>query len=296
MMKARKYQPSADQLERAAALLDAHPGYRVTRALPPPASLALPEPIGKVRTALVVDTETTSLDWKTGKIIQVAALPVAFDAKARIVGVGETRSWLEDPGEPLTPAIIRLTGLTDGDVAGQRIHDAAIEQMLDEAVLIVAHNARFDRAWWEARWAVARAKPWACSLAEIDWRGHGYEGRSLGVLLDQAAGWFNVRHRADADVDALVALLTATLPPGHTAFAEMLFTASKPTMRVSAIGAAFEAKDRLRLRGYRWAPDQRVWQIDIAEAAREGELAWLAAEARCRTPRLERITWFERHR
>ena len=289
-------QSSAGQLERAAAMLDAHPGYRVTRALPPLASLVLPEAIGKVRTALVVDTETTSLDWRTGKIIQIASCAVRFDSKARIVGIGETRSWLEDPGEPLSPEISRLTGLSDEDLAGQRIDDAAVEQMLDEAVLIVAHNAKFDRPWWEARFPITRAKPWACSLAEIDWRGHGYEGRGLGVLLDQAAGWFNARHRADADVDALVALLIANLPPGHTAFAEMLFAAAKPTMRVSAAGAPFEVKDGLRLRGYRWAPDQRVWQIDVAEAAQEVEIAWLRAEASCPSPRTQRITWFDRHR
>lgn len=288
--------PSTDTLERAAAMLDAHPGFRVTRALPPLASLSLPEPIGRVRTALVIDTETTSLDHRTGKIIQVAACPVKFDAKARIVGIGDTVSWLEDPGESLSPEISRLTGLSDEDLSGQRIDDAAVGRLLDEAVMIVAHNARFDRPWWEARFPVTRTKPWACSLAEIDWRGHGYEGRSLGVLLDQAAGRFNARHRADADVDALVALLTATLPPAHTAFAEMLITAARPTVRISATGAPFEVKDALRLRGYRWAADQRVWRKDVVEAAQEAELAWLAAEARCPSPRLQRITWFERHR
>lgn len=32
------------ELEHAAALLDAHPGYRVTRALPPLSTLPLPQP------------------------------------------------------------------------------------------------------------------------------------------------------------------------------------------------------------------------------------------------------------
>jgi len=86
--------PSTAELERAAALLDAHPGYRVTRALPPLDTLPLPQPEGKVYNALVLDTETTSLDWRTGKIIQIAVCEVRFDRLARIVGIGHTRSWL----------------------------------------------------------------------------------------------------------------------------------------------------------------------------------------------------------
>ena len=55
--------------EQAAALLDADPAYRVLRALPLPSSLVLPDPHGPVWSALVVDTETTSLDSTTGQII-----------------------------------------------------------------------------------------------------------------------------------------------------------------------------------------------------------------------------------
>lgn len=288
--------PLHSALKHAAALLDAHPDYRVIRALPSLETLALPEPIGRLRTALVIDTETTGLDHRTGRIIQIAACPISFDAKARIVSIGRTMSWLEDPGEPLSPEISRLTGLTDQDLAGQRIDNGAVERLLDEAVVIVAHNAKFDRPWWETRFPGARSKCWCCSLAEIDWRGHGYEGRSLGVLLGEAGGWFNSRHRADADVDALVALLTVTLPPGHQAFAELLFTAARPTIRVSAVGAPFEIKDQLRLRGYRWSAAQRVWQKEIAQAAEEAERIWLAIEARCSSPRLEPVSWHDRHR
>jgi len=285
-----------DGLALAAALLDAHPDYRVTRALPPLATLALPAPEGRTHTALVIDTETTGLDHETGQIIQIAACPVTFDRRARIVGIGETLSWLQDPGEPLSPAISRLTGLSDADLAGQRIDDVGVEQLLADADVVIAHNARFDRPWWQARYPLAFAKPWACSLAEVDWRGHGYEGRSLGVLLDQAGGWFNGRHRADADVDALVALLTVTLPPGHTVAAELILTAGKPTARISATRAPFAAKDRLRQRGYRWAAKPRVWQIEVARDAQDAEVAWLAAEADCRSPEIQPVTWFERYR
>lgn len=283
-------------LERAAALLDAHPEYRVTRALPPLETLVLPTPEGRLRQALVVDTETTSLDAATGKIIQIAACPVMFDQRARVVEIGSTVSWMEDPGEPLAPEISRLTGLTNDNLRDQRIDGAAVTSMLAKASVVVAHNAGFDRGWWERRFPLARDKPWACSLREVDWPRCGYEGRSLGVLLDRAGKWFNARHRADADVDALVALLTVPLPPGHTVCAELLLTAAKPTARISATRAPYEVKDKLRQRGYRWCAPERVWQIEVAEALQDAEIAWLAAEAQCPAPTVQRVTWFDRHR
>jgi DNA polymerase-3 subunit epsilon len=286
----------ARSVERAAALLDAHSNYRVTRALPPLDRLPLPKPEGRSRVALVIDTETTSLDVGTGRIIQIAACPVRFDRRARIVEIGRTRSWLEDPGSLLSEEIVQLTGLNNGDLAGQQIDDAAVERLLTSADVLIAHNAGFDRPWWEARFPLARAKPWACSLREVDWRWHGQESRSLGVLLDRVGGWFNSRHRADADVDALVALLTAALPSGWTVCTELILTAQRPTIRLDAIAAPFAAKDALRTRGYRWMAEKRVWQREVPEESEPAELAWLAAEASCPNPVSHRVTWFERHR
>ena len=288
--------PSFDTPEQAAALLDTHPDYRVQRVLPHPSTLALPTPHGRVRTALIIDTETTSLVIASGKIIQIACCRVSFDNRGRVVEIEDTLSWLEDPGEPLTPEITRLTRLTDAELAGHRIDDTAVEELIREASVIIAHNAAFDRPWWEQRFPSARAKAWACTLREVGWRAHGYEGRTLGGLLGEVGGWFNARHRADADVDALVALLTAELPNGRTVASELLLTAVRPKVRIGARRAPYAVKDQLRLRGYRWSAACRTWQTEIAEEQLELELAWLAAEAECTEPSIERVTWFDRHR
>lgn len=284
------------ELERAAALLDGHPGYRVIRALPPLNRLILPQPEGATRVALVIDVETTSLDPATGSIIELAACPVAFDRRAHIVGIGTTLSWLEDPGYLLSSEITAITGLTGADLAGRRIDDAAVLGLLRAADICIAHNAAFDARWIERRYPTARGKIWACSMAEIDWRRHGADARTLGVLLDRYAGYFNLRHRAAADVDALVALLAATLPSGRVAMSELILTAQRPTVEIAATRAPFEAKDLLKARRYRWNDKARVWAREIAEADLDAELAWLAEHAKCPRPTTRRITWFERHR
>ena len=284
------------ETEQAAALLEAHPDYRVLRSLPPLDLLPLPAPEGKLRTAVVLDTETTSLDPATGHIIELAICSVTFDGRGRVVAIGPVHDWLEDPGYALPPEIIRLTGLSDADLAGRRIDDAAAFRLLSEADLIIAHNCVFDSGWIERRYSAIAGKPWCCSLRDIDWRGLGIEARQLGALLAEVAGFFNTRHRADADVAALVALLASPLRSGRTVCSEMVLSAQRPTVRIIADGAPFEVKDRLKSRGYRWDQKIRRWWIEVAGNAAEDERSWLAAKAACPNPTLRNITWHQRHR
>lgn len=284
------------ETERAAAMLEGHPDYRVLRSLPPLDLLPLPEPEGRIRTAAVIDTETTSLDPATGHIIELAICLVSFDARGRVIEIGPIHDWLEDPGYPLSPEIVRLTRLTDGMLAGRRIDDAAVLGMFAKADLLVAHNATFDSSWIDRRYPTTTGMPWCCTLKDVDWRDFGVESRQLGGLLAEVAGFFNARHRADVDVAALVTLLASQLPTGRQVCAEMILGAQRPTMRVFADGAPFEFKGALKARGYRWHPTMRRWWIEVRSGAVDQECRWLAEHAACPNPATRAITWFERHR
>src|SRR5436305_13157068 len=89
----------------------------------------------------VVDVETTGVRAQVGgRILEVAVaileggtIHLAFEA-------------LLDPGTPIPPWVARLTGITDGLVAGRpRFEDVAagLGRALEGGVF-VAHNARFD--------------------------------------------------------------------------------------------------------------------------------------------------------
>ena len=90
------------------------------------------------------------------------------------------------------------------------------------------------------------------------------------------------RHRALADCEAGVWLLTQTLPgTDRTVFGALRERAATPAVRIWAAGAPFETKDKLRARGYRWMPADRdgiprSWWTDVAPADLEDEFAWLA--------------------
>ncbi|WP_348637460.1 exonuclease domain-containing protein [Bradyrhizobium sp. ISRA430] len=105
-----------------------------------------------------------------------------------------------------------LTGISDEMVAGHRIEAAAVESFVQDSVIVIAHNAAFDRKFAERFWAVFEHKAWGCSATEVEWRHHGFAGAQLGYLLN-GAGFFHHAHRAVDDCHALVEILSVERHP-----------------------------------------------------------------------------------
>ena len=138
-------------------------------------------------------------------------------------------------------------------VAGQNIDCAAINAFASDAAIVIAHNAAFDRKFAERYWPVFASKPWACSVNQVDWRAHGFEGSRLGYLLS-GIGMFHKAHRAVDDCRALLEILAHTIPgTDRTALALLLENARRKTIRIWAEQSPFDLKDDLKKRGYRWS-------------------------------------------
>ena len=250
---------------------------------------------------VVLDVETTGLDHDSDAVVQVGLRRFRFDADGVITRIGKSYSWYEYPGRPIPPEITSLTGITDADVAGRRFPEADIVRTLNNATIVAAHNSAFDRKWIEKRFPAAAGLPWACSMADVRWECHGFDGRQLAFLGVQC-GFYYDAHRADVDVDAVIALLRHRFDNGRTAMAEMMESAHADSWTVRAVGAAFEVKDRLRARGYRWEPKRRVWTRDIRNDDRLAEEFWLASNIytadacpRAMQPEFERIDRWRRY-
>jgi DNA polymerase-3 subunit epsilon len=283
----------------AADELDRHPDYRVLRRLQPVARFHVP--VGGVAKAdlsvgAVVDVETTGLDREADRIIELAVQRFRYDAMGRIVEVGQPRVWREDPGRPIDEHITRLTGLTDADVAGQSIDEAEALAILRSAKVIVAHNAAFDRPFIDRRLPEIAGKPWGCSMADLDWRALGFEGRGLSHLLMQC-GWFYEAHRAENDILALLYLLAHQVSDGETVLKKLVSCAEQSTWRVHAIDSPFDSKDRLKARGYRWDGVMKHWWREVPHAELEAEQAWLRSDVYTGwgEPALHEVTWHQRY-
>lgn len=263
--------------------LSAHPDFKVKRRLLPILNFG-PATGGPTRRVLILDTETTGLDWRAESIIELAMLAVDVDLQTgKPVGEVEVYEDFEDPGRPIPPEIVKLTGITSQDVKGQKLNEAKIKDMVERADLIVAHNAGFDRPFVENRLEVFEHKAWACSFQGINWKAQGMGSAKLEFLCSEL-GWFYDAHRAQVDCHALLRVLSSPLQAeqseGSSTGLQQLFKAAENARTVvKAFGSPFETKDKLKARGYRWDAEARVWYTAVKSAeALDAEAEWLKAE------------------
>jgi DNA polymerase-3 subunit epsilon len=111
---------------------------------------------------------------------------------------------------------------------------------MDEVGLVICHNARFDRAFLEARYPAFASKHFACSLEEVPWDVWNISSSKLDYIGFRF-GLFHEGHRARADVDMLLALLAQKMPDGEQdVLSALLASARAPSWRVHAIGLPIE--------------------------------------------------------
>ena len=158
---------------------------------------------------IAFDTETTGLNAHAGdRVIEFAAVEITLDASGDIQSVTRNEMMFQ-PGIPIPREVVKLTGITDEDVASApEFADRAQEVWgLLHNRMIVAHNLPFDRGFLSMEFRRI-GLDWPAPLAELDTydlsvrffseaRGHKLSvvAERLGVRLEGA-------HRASNDAEA----------------------------------------------------------------------------------------------
>ena len=286
-------------LAAMAAELAKSADYRVLRRLVPRTTFASSG--GRTtKTGVLFDVETTGLDQRSDEVIEVGMLKFDYLPDGRIAGIKDAFSSFNEPTGAIPLEVTALTGITNKMVAGHRIDETAVSSFVDEAVIVIAHNANFDRKFAERYWPIFERKAWGCSATEVEWRKHGFEGSRLGYLLN-GVGYFHQAHRAVDDCYALLEILAFELPTvGSPALTVLLERARRKTIRVWAEQSPFDLKDTLKRRGYRWNDGSdgrpRSWYVDVDERKLTEEVAFLKTEIYVRDfePRSQVLTAYDR--
>jgi DNA polymerase-3 subunit epsilon len=269
--------PDDSQAADMALSLALHPDYRILRRLQPKQVFADPPAGRRLLKGIVLDTETTGLNTSLCKVIELGMILFEFDPETgQLHRVLKVFDELEDPGVPIPPETTAVHHITDDMVRGKRINDHEVQFMLDEASVVIAHNAPFDRPFVEQRWPAFEDKHWACSIKDIDWKAEGLGSAKLEYLL-QTQGYFYDAHRAEMDCWALLELLNMVLPQSQQpVLLHLLETLNQPQVRLSALGSPFDTKDLLKARGYRWDGDRKTWYRSLSsDKVLEEEINWL---------------------
>jgi DNA polymerase-3 subunit epsilon/CBS domain-containing protein len=155
---------------------------------------------------VVLDTETTGLDVRADRIVQIGAVRM----QGAVLREDETLEMKVDPGVPITPTSTRIHGIGDADVVGAPATTEAMVRLagfIGDAV-VVGHNIHFDMA-------ILRHE---ADRHGIDWR----EPRVLDLGLIGAA---LVHGRIDNSIEALAISHDVEITGRHTALGDALVTA-----------------------------------------------------------------------
>jgi DNA polymerase-3 subunit epsilon len=239
------------------------------------ASKIINEIIGDELAVIFLDTETTGLESESSKIIELGLVKLLYSPSMNHISeIVYAKSFFEDPLEPISLQITEICGITDDMVAGHKFDDNEIHDLFAADPIVIAHNAGFDRAFFDKRFPKLNELRWACSIVDIDWQSFGVKSKSLEYLL-MSRGYFYEAHRAQVDCLA-TAFLLHIYPEGMS---QVIKASQNKSYTVRAIGAPFEHKDTLKKRGYKWEPDlkiQKHWFIDVSEEALDAEMDYLS--------------------
>lgn len=217
----------------------------------------------KLQYALILDTETTSLEAPPkGAIVEVAI--TLFDLK-HAQPVESFASLIRcDHNEAEA-----INGIPIGmlkEAAPPYEVWRSVQYIAQPADVIIAHNAEFDRQFVPADSEFPLGvRPWVCSENDIKWPHRERAGSLANLALSLGLGVASA-HRAMADVDTLARIFTRLAERGHDLEA-LIRHAMRPKALFHAL-VSFEEKEIAKEHGFRWDKESRVWwrRIPIEDA------------------------------
>ncbi|MGN1392531.1 MAG: 3'-5' exonuclease [Succinivibrionaceae bacterium] len=218
--------------------------------------------------AIVLDTETTGLDSDNDTIIELGMVKFSYSKNRNVIlSVDGVFDEYEDTDQELSSVITKITGISKEDIAGKKIDIQDVVDFIkpENTPLIIAHNAGFDRPFFDKRFdsnELLIKLPWACSIKEIPWINLDSKFSKTSLeFLNTSLGYFYDSHRADIDCLALLWVLNKV----DNAFSLLRQNALAYHVLLQAFGAPFDIKNDLKKMGFRWNSFIKVWEKEILE-------------------------------
>ena len=138
---------SKSKIQESIEILNSSKEYKILKRVPE--SLESNDSNAKRFKAGFIDLETTGLDPKQDEIIEVGVLIASFTNEDGFINIDFTNNQLQQPSEPISEEITKITGITNEDVKGKIIDWDLLKDQLVNVDLIICHNAYFDRNFME---------------------------------------------------------------------------------------------------------------------------------------------------
>lgn len=276
--KIENHNMAVNDIEKLILLLDNPEQFKIIQKYQKPDFYKIDDSVPKL-IGVFLDTETTGLSHSKDKILELGMIKFEYCKDGYVYKILDEFNDYQDPCEPIADYITELTGITDEMVKGKNIDEEIVAKFLENTNLIIAHNAAFDRPFFEKMFPSLTSKAWGCSKADVNWKEEKLESQKLEYLAYKY-NFFYEGHRAVIDCLAGLHLLAQNLPISKKpVLKELLTNCHKTRYKIWAKNAPYETKDLLKAKNYRWSvhptEQYKAWMIEVFEDNLELELNFL---------------------
>jgi len=165
-------------------------------------------------TVAFLDTETTGLGESDEMVSLGLLLTEVVLPKGHFVRAIEEFYAVREPGVPINPRAQAVHGLSAEALYGKSFDLSQIRSLIEQADVLIAHNASFDRRMLAKLIPDVMKWPWRCSYRQVGWPG-GLANKKLDTICTH----FNVERQQphNALSDARVMMDCLLMPTGKTA-------------------------------------------------------------------------------
>lgn len=215
-----------------------------------------PLPGEELAYGVVIDCETTGLDKENDEIISLGWIKFSFNDKMEIIEVVDSGHLFNEPRSGEIPEkVTQLTGIAFEQVEGHHISDEDFNKIFNGIDIAIAHNAKFDRFFIDRY--TDKKIVWGCTNDDLNLKERFFiPTNSLGIVVAYMFDYYFGHHDALEDCWAALHVLN------YEGFLEEILTkAYTPVKKIYATNSAFQLKDTLKSRGYKWDMDAKCWYI-----------------------------------
>lgn len=221
----------------------------------------------------IIDLETMGLNHKACKITEIGIIIFSISSEGQFKGVHSVYSALNDPKQPIPPAITKLTGIDNKLVDGKSIKWDEVMDLIEPVEYVICHNAGFDRKFLENQTPsivsdMFKTKKFGCTKNDVDWKAQGFANTKLDYL-NWASGHYYDAHRAINDCWATLNIIrqTGSIP-------EVIKNINSSQGCIRLYNTAFRQKEAIKAAGYHWHAGLRCWEKDLKGIDIDSESQW----------------------
>ena len=153
---------------------------------------------------LLIDTETTGLS-KTDEVIEISLSLYEVNIENNSTEKIAFYTGRRCPSVQINPRAQKVHKISISDLIGKDFDHEKVNSLLDNADILIAHNAAFDARMLEPIYPNIKKLHWRCTLKQWPWP--TYSGKSLASIATELNISRVHAHSAEGDVNILSACL-----------------------------------------------------------------------------------------